>query len=183
MYTRERIKELVKCTTEFNDLEKDEVNIIAGALELRKKTVADVMTKLEDVYMLPHDAILDFETVSEIMKSGRDRRSIKNLKNVSCEKLKKLQQLFFYLIRSEWLIEAVIFLCLGFSRVPVFEGLRTNIITMLYIKDLAFVDPDDETPLKTLCSFYQNECNFVYEDTTLDVMFKQFKDGKLSYVE
>lgn len=48
---------------------------------------------------------------------------------------------------------------------------------MLYIKDLAFVDPDDETPLKTLCQFYQNECNFVYEDTTLDVMFKQFKDG------
>ncbi|KAE8748188.1 hypothetical protein FOCC_FOCC005025 [Frankliniella occidentalis] len=134
VYTRERIKELVKVTTEFNDLEKDEVNIIAGALELRKKTVADVMTKLEDVYMLPYDSILDFETVSEIMKSG-------------------------------------------FSRVPVFEGTRTNIVTMLYIKDLAFVDPDDETPLKTLCQFYKNECNFVYEDTTLDVMFKQFKDG------
>lgn len=60
---------------------------------------------------------------------------------------------------------------------PVYEGARTNIVTMLYIKDLAFVDPDDETPLKTLCQFYQNECNFVYEDTTLDVMFKQFKDG------
>ncbi|XP_034245188.1 metal transporter CNNM4 isoform X2 [Thrips palmi] len=134
VYTRERIKELVKVTTEFNDLEKDEVNIIAGALELRKKTVADVMTKLEDVYMLPHDAILDFETVSEIMKSG-------------------------------------------FSRVPVYEGVRTNIVTMLYIKDLAFVDPDDETPLKTLCQFYQNECNFVYEDLTLDVLFRQFKDG------
>ncbi|KAJ1521072.1 hypothetical protein ONE63_002778 [Megalurothrips usitatus] len=134
VYTRERIKELVKVTTEFNDLEKDEVNIIAGALELRKKTVADVMTKLEDVYMLPYDSILDFETVSEIMKSG-------------------------------------------FSRVPVYDGRRTNIVTMLYIKDLAFVDPDDETPLKTLCQFYQNECNFVFEDTTLDVMFKQFKDG------
>ena len=59
-------------TTEYNDLEKDEVNIIAGALELRKKTVADVMTKLEDVYMLPIDSILDFETVSEIMKSGKN---------------------------------------------------------------------------------------------------------------
>lgn len=57
-------------TTGYNDLEKDEVNIIAGALELRKKTVADVMTKIEDVYMLDYNAILDFETVSEIMKSG-----------------------------------------------------------------------------------------------------------------
>lgn len=48
---------------------------------------------------------------------------------------------------------------------------------MLYIKDLAFVDPDDNTPLRTLADFYQNPCNFVFEDTTLDVMFKQFKEG------
>lgn len=60
----------LQVTTGYNDLEKDEVNIIAGALELRKKTVADVMTKIEDVYMLDYNAILDFETVSEIMKSG-----------------------------------------------------------------------------------------------------------------
>lgn len=58
-------------TTDTNDLDKDEVNIISGALELRKKTVADVMTKIEDVFMLDYDAILDFETVSEIMKSGK----------------------------------------------------------------------------------------------------------------
>jgi len=55
---------------EYNDLEKDEVNIISGALELHRKKVGDVMTKLEDVYMLSYDTILDFETVSEIMKSG-----------------------------------------------------------------------------------------------------------------
>jgi len=66
---------------------------------------------------------------------------------------------------------------LGFSRIPVYEDVRTNIVTMLYIKDLAFVDPDDNTPLKTLCQFYQNPCNFVFEDVTLDVMFKQFKEG------
>ena len=57
-------------TNEYHDLEKDEVNIIAGALELRKKTVGDVMTRLEDVFMLSYEAVLDFETVSEIMKQG-----------------------------------------------------------------------------------------------------------------
>ncbi|KAF7995021.1 hypothetical protein HCN44_004493 [Aphidius gifuensis] len=134
VYNRERLKELVKVTTGFNDLEKDEVNIISGALELRKKTVSNIMTKIEDVYMLDYNAILDFETVSDIMKSG-------------------------------------------YSRIPVYEGIRNNIITMLYIKDLAFVDPDDNTPLKTLCQYYQNPCNFVFEDVTLDVMFKQFKEG------
>ena len=61
-------------TNEYHDLEKDEVNIIAGALELRKKTVGDVMTRLEDVFMLSYEAVLDFETVSEIMKQGDKTR-------------------------------------------------------------------------------------------------------------
>nr|XP_049704314.1 unextended protein isoform X3 [Helicoverpa armigera] len=134
VYNRERLKELVKVTTDVNDLDKDEVNIISGALELRKKTVSDVMTKLEDVFMLPISSVLDFETMSEIVKSG-------------------------------------------YSRIPVYEGGRGNIVTVLFIKDLAFVDPDDNTPLRTLCQYYQNPCNFVFEDVTLDVMFKQFKEG------
>ena len=46
------------------------MDIIAGALELRKKTVANVMTRIEDVYMLDYNRILDFETISEIMSSG-----------------------------------------------------------------------------------------------------------------
>ncbi|XP_073964409.1 metal transporter uex [Choristoneura fumiferana] len=134
VYNRERLKELVKVTTDVNDLDKDEVNIISGALELRKKKVTEVMTKLEDVFMLPITSVLDFETMSEIVKSG-------------------------------------------YSRIPVYEGSRGNIVTVLFIKDLAFVDPDDNTPLRTLAQYYQNSCNFVFEDVTLDVMFKQFKDG------
>ena len=58
-----------------------------------------------------------------------------------------------------------------------FEGERSNIIALLFIKELALVDPEDATPLKTLCQFYQNQCNFVFEDTTLDVIFKEFKEG------
>lgn len=139
VYNRERLKELVKVTTDINDLDKDEVNIISGALELRKKVVSDVMTRIEDAFMLDYEALLDFETVSEIMKSG-------------------------------------------FSRIPVYEGDRSNIVTVLYIKDLAFVDPDDNTPLKTLSQFYQNPCNFIFEDVTLDVMFKQFKEGNKGHM-
>jgi metal transporter CNNM len=61
---------LVKVTTDVNDLDKDEVNIISGVLEMRKKTVGDIMTPIDDAYMLPITAILDFETISEIMNSG-----------------------------------------------------------------------------------------------------------------
>ncbi|CAO1387041.1 unnamed protein product [Diamesa tonsa] len=138
-YNRERLKELVKVTTDVNDLDKDEVNIISGVLELRKKTVGCIMTHIEDAYMLPIDSILNFETISEIMDSG-------------------------------------------FSRIPVYENDRKNILTLLYIKDLAFVDTDDSTPLRTLCEFYQNPCHFVFDDLTLDVMFKQFKEGNRGHM-
>lgn len=134
VYNRERLKELVRMTQDVNDLDKDEVNIVTGALEMRRKIVGDVMTHIEDVFMLNINAVLDFETVSDIMKSG-------------------------------------------FSRIPVYEHDRNNIVTLLFIKDLAFVDPDDNTPLKTLCEFYQNPCHFVFEDLTLDVMFRSFKEG------
>lgn len=139
VYNRERLKELVKVTTGINDLDKNEVNIISGALELRRKTVGEVMTHIEDAFMLSLDSILDFETVSDIMKSG-------------------------------------------FSRIPVYDGHPKNIVTLLYIKDLAFVDTDDNTPLKTLCEFYQNPCHFVFEDVTLDIMFNQFKEGNKGHM-
>ena len=58
-----------------------------------------------------------------------------------------------------------------------YEEGRTCIIAVLFIKDLAFIDPDDNTPLQTLILYYQNPVNFVFEDTALDVLFKEFKEG------
>uniref|UniRef100_A0A182VRG0 CNNM transmembrane domain-containing protein n=1 Tax=Anopheles minimus TaxID=112268 RepID=A0A182VRG0_9DIPT len=139
-YDRERLKELVKVTNDVNDLDKDEVNVIAGVLELRKKTVQQVMTRLQDAYMLPIDGILDFEKIAEIMESG-------------------------------------------FSRIPVFEGEnREEIISILHSKDLAFIDPDDNTPVRLMCEFYVNKLHFVFFDQTLDVMFKEFKTGAFGHM-
>lgn len=134
-YSRERLKELLRITNADIDLDKDEVNIISGALDMKKKTVADAMTKIDNVFMLSYDAVLDFDTISEIMMSG-------------------------------------------YSRVPVYEGSRHNVQKLLLIKDLALIDPDDNTPLRTLCEFYQNHCYFVFEDMTLNAVFKQFKTGQ-----
>lgn len=135
VYSRERLKELVRVTTHSNDLDKDEVKIISGALDMKKKTVAESMTRIEDAFMLSYDTILNFDTISEIMKSG-------------------------------------------YSRIPVYEGSRHNVQKLLLIKDLALIDPDDNTPLRTLCEFYQNYCYFVFEDVTLAAVFRQFKTGQ-----
>lgn len=118
------------------------------------------MTHIDDAYMLPINAVLDFETISEIMNSG------------------------VYFGRNVYVLILLthFYICLGYSRIPVYENDRQNILSLLYIKDLAFVDTDDNTPLRTLCEFYQNHCHFVFDDLTLDVMFKQFKEGNKGHV-
>ncbi|XP_035702383.1 metal transporter CNNM4 isoform X2 [Folsomia candida] len=134
VYNRERLRELIRVTEHYNDLKSDEVNVIEGVLKLHKCSCADAMTKLEKVFMLPLNAILDFETIDEIIKSG-------------------------------------------FSRIPVYDGERNNVVSILYTKDLVFVDSDDRMPIKSLCEFYQYQCNFVDEKKPLDAQFKEFKEG------
>ncbi|CAN9509942.1 unnamed protein product [Ophioblennius macclurei] len=138
VYNREKLLEMLRVTDPYNDLVKEELNIIQGALELRTKTVEDVMTPLRDCFMIPGDATLDFNTMSEIMKSG-------------------------------------------YTRIPVFEGERSNIVDLLFVKDLAFVDPDDCTPLKTITKFYSHPLHFVFNDTKLDAMLEEFKKGESAH--
>jgi metal transporter CNNM len=71
-----------------------------------------------------------------------------------------------------------ILILIGYSRVPVYEGSKSNFITLLHTKDLAFVDPDDKMPIKTICEFYSNPIMYVFESTTLDIVFRDFKTGK-----
>ncbi len=50
----------------------------------------------------------------------------------------------------------------GHSRIPVYSKERHNIIGLLFVKDLAFVDPDDCIPLQTVIKFYSRPVNFVW---------------------
>ncbi|KAI5624366.1 metal transporter CNNM4 isoform X1 [Silurus asotus] len=135
VYNREKLLEMLKLTEPYNDLVKEELNMIQGALELRNKTVEDIMTSLNNCFMIKSDAVLDFNTMSEIMESG-------------------------------------------YTRIPVYEDERSNIVDILYVKDLAFVDPDDCTTLKTVTKFYNHPVHFVFHDTKLDAMLEEFKKGK-----
>ena len=134
VYNRERLMELIKVTDQYTDLEKDEVNIVTGALVLKRKCVKDVMTHLDDCYMLPIETVLNFETISELKDQG-------------------------------------------YSRIPVYKGERSNVVHILFARDLLFIDPDDNKPLEEVCKFYKNDVNFVYQDTILTDMFDEFKSG------
>ena len=53
-------------------LTKDEVSIVRAVLELRDKTVSQVMTKIEDVFMLPLSAKLDLSTIEMVCIDNRN---------------------------------------------------------------------------------------------------------------
>ncbi|KAI4794297.1 hypothetical protein KUCAC02_032152 [Chaenocephalus aceratus] len=135
-YTREKLLEMLRVSDPYHDLVKEELNIIQGALELRTKTVEDVLTPLSDCFMLSSDVVLDFNTMSDMMQSG-------------------------------------------YTRIPVYENECSNIVDILFVKDLAFVDPDDCTPLKTITQFYKHPLHCVFNDTKLDAMLEEFKKEEL----
>lgn len=73
VYNKKRLIELLRVTRDKNDLEKEEVDIVTGALAYKEKTVRSCMTALSDVYMLNIKTTLDFETISEIREQGYSR--------------------------------------------------------------------------------------------------------------
>ncbi|XP_008323804.1 metal transporter CNNM3 isoform X1 [Cynoglossus semilaevis] len=65
----------------------------------------------------------------------------------------------------------------GYTRVPIYEEERSNIVEILYVKDLALVDPEDCTPMSTITKFYNHPLHYVFNDTKLDAMLEEFKKG------
>lgn len=135
VYDRERLQEYIRITKNYNNLDAQEVNIIIGALKIKKVTVSHVMTRLKDVFMLPLDAIINYQMMLDIIKRG-------------------------------------------FSRIPVYDRKRKNLIGLLMVKDLALVNPYSEVTLKSLLSFYKHPLISVDEGHTLDVLLNHFREGK-----
>ncbi|XP_078236261.1 metal transporter CNNM4 [Pogona vitticeps] len=135
-YTREKLLDMLRVTQPSTGLGNEELNIIKGALELSTKTVEDVRTPLPDCFLINTEATLDFDTMTDILKSG-------------------------------------------YTRIPVYSGKnRTNIVDMLFVKDLAFVDPDDCTPLRTITKFHKHPVHYISNTTSLGAALEEFKKGK-----
>ena len=68
----------------------------------------------------------------------------------------------------------------GYSRVPVYEEERGNVVELLCVCDLECLDPADCTPLRSFTRFYGRPLHFVFSDTRLDAMLDEFKRGMRS---
>ncbi|KAF1744387.1 hypothetical protein MXB_5299 [Myxobolus squamalis] len=132
-YNRNQLLEVLRMNKD-SSLEKDEYDIILGGLKLRSKEVREIMTPLKDCYMVSESSLLDFQSVSDIFKSG-------------------------------------------FSRIPVYRDNNENIIGLLHLKDITFVDTEDAVPLTNILRFFNHTLIKVILDTTLDRLLSEFKKG------
>ena len=71
--SRNQMKRMFEMLEIENVIQGQEKKIISAALELAEKTAKEVMTKIEDVYMLDINTYLDHKTLREIYSKGHSR--------------------------------------------------------------------------------------------------------------
>ena len=65
----------------------------------------------------------------------------------------------------------------GFSRIPVYGQNREDILGLLLVKDLIFIDPEDATPVENFIKVFGRAIAPVWEDQKLDEVLREFKKG------
>lgn len=77
VYKKSGLKTLVGLHQQLGEiserLNEDEVTIISAVLDLKEKAVEDVMTPMEDVFIMPEDQVLDEKTMDMILSQGYSR--------------------------------------------------------------------------------------------------------------
>ncbi|PIC17601.1 hypothetical protein B9Z55_023789 [Caenorhabditis nigoni] len=164
------LKEEITCSLERNKLvemlklsektiiggQTDEFKMVLGALELYDKTVATAMTRYEDMFMLPDTLNLSADMVQQILDMGYTRIPVFENKGPGGNP-KKLN------------INKHIF---GPD-----EEVK-NVVALLFVKDLALLDPADQQNVMKIANVYNHEVRRVLEDMPLRTMLEEFKRGE-----
>jgi metal transporter CNNM len=66
----------------------------------------------------------------------------------------------------------------GYSRIPVYEISTNNVIGLLFVKDLIFIDPEDETRVADFVQIFGRGVHVVWPDDKLGDVLRELKLGK-----
>lgn len=118
-----------------NVIKSSERKIIQAALDLQEKTARDVMTRIEEVYMLDINTQLDQRILREIYSKG-------------------------------------------FSRIPIYDKTKDNIVGILMARDLILINPEKALiTLKQLSSIIIRDVIAVEHTDKLEPLLGYFKKG------
>jgi metal transporter CNNM len=66
----------------------------------------------------------------------------------------------------------------GYSRIPIYEISKNNVIGLLFVKDLIFIDPEDEVPIRSFIQIFGRSVHVVWPDDTLGDVLAELKKGR-----
>ena len=66
----------------------------------------------------------------------------------------------------------------GYSRIPVYEGSRDRVTGLLFVKDLALLNPEDNLPVRKILQVYGRNLPRLHGDTSLAEVLAEFKRGQ-----
>lgn len=72
-YSAKEMMKMLQIHVEENAMDHETANTMTGALKYKNVAVRDVMTPLDNVFMLKTDEKLNFETIAKIFKTGYSR--------------------------------------------------------------------------------------------------------------
>lgn len=134
VYTRDKLRELMRRATDEKNMEEKQFKLISGALDFKTKTVEQIMVPTKDVFSLDINSILDFDTFKTILYHG-------------------------------------------YSRIPVYEFTKENLVGVILIQDLLLNDPSDKVPLRAVMEYFKHPLLKCKTEDSLEKMFDKFRKG------
>jgi len=138
MYSKAEMHKLLELHFQHGKFDHDTALAMMGSLKYQDITVREVMTPLEETFMLDVNGRLNFETMEQIFRGGGYNNNL---------------------------------------RIPVYRNERENVIGLLFVKDLIFVNPNDEMPICHFLGMFGDDIQKVRSDDRLGDVLTAFKKG------